>query len=308
MMAPEVPGEAGRPESVEWTPMEPQVYPFRGGRVSAELFLFAALAAAFVLIVVGFFPGLVESDHILPLVLAVQVLGALLLGFFRWRSRIRLDGTGIEWRRSRDKVRTRLEWEEVEELFLVGRDGYEVRGAGKAIRVSSAYHVPWNARDFCSARLFGLRDRLRARALREGELVFRMPTGRLRAHGVYLLSILFLTGITALGVIPLFRKGRFGFPVFFIFFGGSWLWSLRRRASRLGTIVTLYRDGLLLRRLDGRNRIAWSDVEETEWDGKGGLIVRMKSGKTQPLPPGLGNLTILEEFIEEARSAAGSRA
>lgn len=288
--------------------MEPHLYRFRGGRVFAELLVFVAFSMAAVLLAGSAVPVLVGGERLVPILLATQVAGLFLLGVFRWRSRIRADAAGIEWRRSRTTVVTRLEWDEVEELFLVDRDGYEVRGAGKAVRVSGAYRVPWNARELCSERLAGLRDRLRARALRDGELVFRMPTGRLRAHGAYLLSILFLTAITAVGVAPLLRQGRFGLPVFLVFFGGSWLWGLRRHASRLGTIVTLYRDGLQIRRLDGRDTVAWSDVEETEWDGRGGLLLRRRSGKAVPLPPGLGNITLLEEFIEEARASAASRA
>ena len=163
----------------------------------------------------------------------------LALVFLRWRSRIRLDEEGVEWRRSKQTVVTRLRWDEVEELFLLGRDGFEVRGAGRSVRLSRGYRIPWNARDLCSDRLAGLRDRLRDRALRDGQLVFRMPTARLRAHAAYLAAILFLTGLTGLILAPLFRPGRLGFPVFIVIFGGSWLWGLRRRASRLGTIVTL---------------------------------------------------------------------
>ena len=36
----------------------------------------------------------------------------------------------------------------------------------------------------------------------------------------------------------------------------------------MGTVVHLYRDGLLIRRLDGRDKVAWSDLAATEWDGK----------------------------------------
>jgi len=278
------------------------VYRFRGGRVFLEGtgVVFAGLIAPRIVreFALPLLPGLAG-----PVLVAVLLLALLLT---RWRSRIRLDAEGIE-RRSGGRLGTRLAWDEVDELFLLGRDGFEVRGAGKSIRLSGAYRIPWNARDLCSERLAGLRDRLRDRALRDGELAFRMPAARLRAHASYLAAVLFLTAITGLLLAPLFRRGRLGFPVFIVFFGGSWLWGLRRRASRLGTVVTLYPDGLLVRRLDGRDKVAWSDLASTEWDGRGGLVLTLQSGRKIPLPPSLGNITVLEDFMEEGREAAGAR-
>jgi hypothetical protein len=282
--------------------MEPQGYRFRGGRVFLEGtgVVFAGLIAPLVVreFALPSIPGPTG-----PVLVAVLLLALILT---RWRSRIRLDMEGIE-RRSGNRLVTRLAWDEVDELFLLGRDGFEVRGAGKSVRLSSAYRIPWNARDLCSERLTGLRDRLRDRALRDGELAFRMPATRLRAHASYLVSVLFLTVVTGLLLAPLFRRGRLGFPVFIVFFGGSWLWGLRRRASRLGTVVTLYPDGLLVRRLDGRDKIAWSTLASTEWDGRGGLVLTLQSGRKIPLPPSLGNITVLEEFMEEGREAAAAR-
>jgi len=282
--------------------MEPQVFRFRGGRVFLEGtgVVLAGLIAPLVVREVAL-PGLPGLAG--PLLVAGLLLYLILT---RWRSRIRLDLEGIE-RRSGGRLVTRLAWEEVDELFLLGRDGFEVRGAGKSVRLSGVYRIPWNARDLCSERLAGLRDRLRDRALRDGELAFRMPAARLRAHASYLVAVLFLTGITGLLLAPLFRRGRLGFPVFVVFFGGSWLWGLRRRASRLGTVVTLYPDGLVVRRLDGRDKVAWSDLASTAWDGRGGLVLTLQSGRKIPLPPSLGNLTVLEEFMEEGREAAAAR-
>jgi hypothetical protein len=283
--------------------MEAQEYPLRIGRVLQETLLTGvACLVATVTLREFVLPELPGAAGLLLFNFAM-----LALIFLRWRSRIRIDEEGIEWRRSKQTVVTRLRWDEVDELFLLGRDGFEVRGGGRSVRLSRGYRIPWNARDLCSDRLAGLRERLRDRALRDGQLVFRMPTARLRAHAVYLAAILFLTGLTGLMLAPLFRPGRLGFPVFIVIFGGSWLWGLRRRASRLGTIVTLYPDGLLVRRLDGRDRIPWSDLASSEWDGRGGLILTLHSGRRIPLPARLGNITLLEEFVEEGRQAAARR-
>ncbi len=282
--------------------MEPQAYRFRGGRIFLE---------AVGVVLAGLIAWALVHEFALPAFSAPEgflgiAAGLLLLSLFRWRSRILLHAEAIE-RRSGRRLVTRLAWDEVDELFLLGRDGFEVRGAGKSVRLSGAYRIPWNARDLCSERLTGLRDRLRNRALRDGKLAFRMPAARLRAHASYLVAVLFLTVITGLLLAPLFRRGRMGFPVFIVFFGGSWLWGLRRRASRLGTVVTLYPDGLLVRRLDGRDKVAWSELASTEWDGRGGLVLTLQSGRKIPLPPNLGNITVLEEFMEEGREAAGAR-
>jgi hypothetical protein len=283
--------------------MQPQEFRFRGGRIALEVILiwiaFGVLSAAL--------RGHLPPPLHVPAILTSLGLVLLLLTAFRWLSRIRIDGDGVERRRSRERVVTRLEWEEVDELFLLGTSEVEVRGAGKAVRVSGLYQDPDRARHLCSARLGGLRDRLRARALRDAELVFRMPTRRWRAHASYLLAILILTVVTGLLVAPLFLRGRFGFPFFLVLFGGSWLWGLRRRASRMGTVVTLRREGLRVKRLDGMDKVAWSEITAAEWDQKGGLELVLGSGRRLALPPSLGNISVLEEFVEEGRQAAASQ-
>ena len=231
--------------------------------------------------------------------------GALLV--FRWRSRIRIDRDAIELRRSRRAVDVRLEWEEIDEVFLLGPERFEVRGAGKAVVFRGAFPDAARARQRVSARLGGLRDRLRDRALMDGALEFRMPIGRWQAHASYLLAILVLTALTSMVLAPFLAHRRIGFPVFIVLIGGSWIWSLRRRASRLGTRVTLYKDGLLVRRLDGKDRVAWSEIASTEWDEKGGLVLVRRSGGRIAIPPTLANIAILEEFVEEGRQAASAR-
>ena len=283
--------------------MQPQEFRFRGGRMALEVIL------AWLVPGIGF---LALREDVPSLLRGAGYLGSvglalLLLAVFRWRSRIRIDRDGIEWRRSRDRVVRRLEWEEVDELFLLGPSEFEVRGAGKAVRVSAFYQDHDRARHLSSARLGALRERLRARALRDAELTFRMPARRWKAHVSYLLAILILTAVTGLLLAPIFLRGRFGFPIFVVLLGGSWLWGLRRRASQLGTVVTLYRDGLLVRRLDGRDRVAWSEIAATEWDRKGGLELQLRSGRNLSLPPNLGNISLLEEFVEEGRQAAAQR-
>jgi hypothetical protein len=283
--------------------MELQEFRFRGGRIALALTLtWLALGVGAVAIRVYLPPALQG-----PAILGSICLVLFVLTAFRWRSRIRIDRDGIQWRSSGRGLGTRLEWEEVDELFLLGPLDFELRGAGKAVRVSGLYRDPDRARRLVSARLGDLRDRLRARALRDAELVFRMPTRRWKAHASYLLAILVLTIVTGLLLAPILHRGRFGFPGFIVLFGGTWLWGLRRRASRMGTVVTLYRDGLVVQRLDGRDRVAWSEIAASEWDRKGGLELRLGSGRTIPLPPSLGNISLLEEFVEEGRQGAAQR-
>jgi len=283
--------------------MLPQEFRFRGGRVALEVMLAWLVLGIIFLTLREALPSALRG----PSYLGSVGLAVLVLAVSRWRSRIRIDRDGIEWRRSRDGRVRRLEWEEVDELFLLGPSGFEVRGAGKAVRMSALYQDHDRARHLASARLGALRDRLRARALRDAELTFRMPARRWKAHASYLLAILILTAVTGLLLAPVFVRGRFGFPVVVVLLGGGWLWGLRRRASRMGTVVTLYRDGLLVRRLDGRDQVAWSEIAATEWDRKGGLELQLRSGRTLSLPPSLGNISLLEEFVEEGRQAAVQR-
>jgi len=280
--------------------MEPQEFKFRGGRIFFEVIL-AGLAVGLGAVALRRY---LPPPAFPPVMLGALCLALLSLTFSRWLLRVWIDRDGIALRRSGEGVVSRLEWEEIDELFFLGSAGFEVRGEGKAVRISGYYSNPERAQALCSARLGDLRDRLRARALRDGELAFRMPSGRLKAHVSYLLAILTLTIVTGFLVAPILLRGRFTFPVVIVLFAGSWLWGLRRRASRLGTVVTLYRDGLLVRRLDGRDKISWSELASSEWDAKGGLDLVLRSGRRISLPPSLGNISLLEEFVEEGRQAA----
>jgi hypothetical protein len=231
------------------------------------------------------------------------VLSAFIV--LRWRSRLRLTPEGAFRLRSADRVVTRLAWEEIDELFLLGPAGFEVRGAGKRIRFGGTYEDVDRARDHCSAALSDLRSRLVDRAHREGELVFRTPGSRWSGHAVYLATVLLLTAVTG-GLILMFVKAvRKGIPIFLVFLGTGWLWRLRRRAGRLGMRVALHPDGLLLRRLDGTDKVAWSEVRGTEWTDQGDLTLLLGKRRRILLPSTLGNIAILEGLVEERRGAGG---
>jgi hypothetical protein len=221
----------------------------------------------------------------------------------RWRSRIVLDDRGVEYRRSPRQVVTRLTWEEIDEFFLTGGATFELRGAGRRIAFNGFYDEILSARDLCLPRLSCMRDLLRSRALQEGALRFRMPDGRLKAHLAYLAVVLILSGVTWYILTMLLGHGFNAFPFVLLFFGGGWLWRLRRRASRMGTRVTLHRRGLLVRRLDGKDRVAWDALQRTEWNPHGGLDLVLRSGRVISLPPALANIGLLEEFIREGRRA-----
>src|SRR5262249_27577741 len=135
---------------------------------------------------------------------------------------------------------------------------------------------------------------------------FRMPEKSWKAHLAYLGAILILTTLTGLALAPLFKGRFFGLPILFVFFGGSWLWGLRKRASGLGTRVMLQREGFVVRRLDGEERVPWSDFERSEWNEKGGLDLRLRSRRVISLPPSLGNIAMLEECLREGAPTVDS--
>jgi hypothetical protein len=287
--------------------MEPLVCRLHPGRVLLEAIFGGLLMAVFVL---GFLPAIAPRDldprHAALIGSAVAALWLALLWWGRWRRRLVIDERGVELRRSKHQAIRRLDWGEVEEIFLRGWAGFELRGAGKSICLNGPYRFLDRARDRCAPRLTGIRNHLRTRALAEGKVVFRMPDETWKAHLAYLGAILLLTVLTGLTLAPLFNGRFFGWPIFLVFFGGSWFWGLRKRASGLGTRVTLQREGFVVRRLDGKERVAWSEFDHSEWNVKGGLDLVLKSRRVLPLPPSLGNIAMLEEFLREGPPVADS--
>lgn len=291
--------------------MELHVCPFRTDRALGEASLVAL--ASFLLatpLAQAIDPRLFDFPAVL---IPGSVLTVLLLSAFtwlRWRSRIVLDERGVEWRRSRSRVVTRLDWTEIDEFFLMSGISFELRGAGRRIVFTELYQDIYHARDLCLPRLSGMRDLLRARALQDGALSFRMPGGRWKAHVAYLAAVLILTGVTWYLLAMFVDRRMRGFPFFIIIlcFGGSWLWGLRKKASGMGTRVTLRREGLLVRRLDRKDRISWEDLERTQWNSDGGLDLILRSRRVISLPYALANIGLLEEFIHEGSASVESEA
>jgi hypothetical protein len=237
----------------------------------------------------------------------IVLLGGLIA--VRWRSRFLVHEQGVEYRRSQNARALRLEWGEIEELFLLNDTEFEVRGAGRPLRFAGPYENLYSARQACLPRLERIRESLQARALRDGTVTFGMPGGRWKAHLAYLGAVLVLSGITFFCLATLMnRKIRNGIPFIVLFFGGSWLWGLRKRASGLGTRVILRREGFIVRRLDGRDKVPWGDLERTEWNDRNGLNLVLRSRRVIALPPMLANLGLLEEFLHEGRRAVDSEA
>jgi hypothetical protein len=48
--------------------------------------------------------------------------------------------------------------------------------------------------------------------------------------------------------------------------------------------------------------VAWEDLERTQWNSHGGLDLVLRSRRVISLPPALGNVGLLEEFIREGRA------
>lgn len=288
--------------------MELQVCRFRSDRAVAEGIFSVVICFVATVPAAGYLhPGLDRFPQILLPGAVLAALALTVLTWGRWRSRIVLDERGVERRRGR-RVVTRLDWEEIDEFFLMGGIGFELRGAGRRIAFTELYGDIYHARDLCLPRLSGMRDLLRRRALEEGSIVFRMPSGRWKAHVAYLGAVLILTGITWYCLATILNRTIRGFPFIILFFGGSWLWGLRKRASGLGTRVTLRREGLLVRRLDGKDRISWDGLERTQWNANGGLDLVLRSKRVISLPSSLGNLGLLEEFIHEGSESVESEA
>ena len=282
--------------------MQPLVCRFRLGRALGE--------SALTLLMV--FVGLLWSDSLAsPKGTAASIIGGAVVLLFllgwRWRSRFVVTEEGVDFRRSPGLVVRRLAWDEIEELFLLDESHFEVRGAGGHLRFAGPYEDLDAARDVCLPRLRSIREHLQAKALREGTVTFRMPRGRWMAHLAYFAAIVVLSGITSYCLATLLdRKLRTGLPFILLFFGGSWLWGLRKRASGLGTRVVLHREGILVRRLDGRDKIPWEDLDRAEWNDQNGINLVLRSRRVIVLPSSLGNIGLLEEFLHEGRRAIES--
>lgn len=242
----------------------------------------------------------------------IVVFGALLLIFclgWRWRSRFRVDDQGVEFRRSARAVVVRLGWADIDELFLLDDTQFEVRGSGRQLRFAGPYEDLYSARQACLPRLERIRQTLQSRALHDGTVTFRMPGGAWKAHLAYFGAVLVLSGVTWYCLATVVdRKFRNGLPFIVLFFGGSWLWGLRKRASGLGTKVVVQREGFVVRRLDGRDKVPWEELDRTEWNEQGGLTLVLRSRRVLVLPSSLGNLGLLEEFLHEGRRAVDSEA
>src|SRR5262245_33020036 len=82
----------------------------------------------------------------------VALSGSVLLGLclgWRWRSRFRVDEQGVEFRRTPFRVSRRLEWAEIDELFLLDATQFEVRGAGRVLRFAGPFDNLYSARQAC---------------------------------------------------------------------------------------------------------------------------------------------------------------
>jgi hypothetical protein len=233
------------------------------------------------------------------------VPGLLLLP---WRSFLRLDEQGVTLFRSEGRPSAALAWEDVEEVFDLGSGQLELRGRGRRILISARYERGYDAARRSLRRVRGPLDaKLRRRADWDGELVFRMPARLWTAHVVYLITVLVLSALTLLCLIPLTRREETGFPFIFVF-GGFGSWGVRRWASGRGVRLTLRPQGLVLRRLDGTVRIPWDHLARAETNGNGGMDLVLRSGRKHALPADLGNLRFLEELIQEKLAAADSYA
>jgi hypothetical protein len=242
-------------------------------------------------------PRLISSDQAFLGGFFVSMLFLPLLFRLRWRSRFRMDDRGVEFRRSGGRLATRLDWGEIDEIFLLGPVDFELRGGGRRIRFAGPYDHLEQACERCAPRLDGIRDQLRSRALEEGRVVFRMPAGTWKAHLAYLGAVLVLTAMTGFCLAPLFKRSFFSFPIVVVLMGSGWLWSLRKRASGLGTRVMLHRQGIVVRRLDGKDRVPWRDFDHSEWNEGDGLNLVLRSRRVISLPASLSNLAMLEEFL-----------
>jgi len=52
-----------------------------------------------------------------------------------------------------------------------------------------------------------------------------------------------------------------------------------------------------------QDRVAWDALERTQWNSNGGLDLVLRSKRVISLPPELGNIGLLEEFIQEGRTS-----
>lgn len=210
----------------------------------------------------------------------------------RWRRHVRLDEEGVTLMRPRGRVRAELRWEEVEAYGRIGVDGLELRGAGRAIRITDDYERAGEAwrhvRFHCHSRILGgLRERLARGEVSE----LRVPASRLGAHLGYAGVTLAWAASTAF-FLWFRREGMLLTALFGIAFW-SWIFlQVRRDLAWRGGSVRVEPEGLVLKRLDARWQVSWSDVASL----RNGVLER-RSGRAIRLHPGLLNLEALERLV-----------
>jgi hypothetical protein len=257
----------------------------------------------------------VDDDVGLAFVLACYAgaLAPLVLvaGLWRWGRRGRADADGVAISASSSGPVQRLAWAEVDEIFALGSQGFELRGNGKAVRVST---------DFDGVdRAFALFQRHRAASLAEsigrtldagGTVRFRGPLETSAAIVQGLIHIVVFTPVL-MGPWLLIPKAR---P-----FDGreAWFFTLCLVAVALAVMLVVFLrskardcgwvevgpDGLAYRLAGRPRRFRWDEVASAGADAAGRLILQSKAGDRAVVPLTFGNFPYLVAALH-ARGAA----
>jgi hypothetical protein len=280
-----------------------------GARAGDVVFTFPAgmaLSAAAAL-AYKHFTGDVHVAYVLAGWAVAWALVLLPVAWLRWRRWVRIDDAGVTLMRPRGRVLVELSWEEVEGIAQVGHQGIELRGAGRAIRISDAFERVGESwawiRTRCEGRIF---DILSERLRRGEAFELRTATSRVWAQVVYLGLTVFLAGMTAFYAWT-FWQGRRGAEWGAIIPVVVWILVIlpcRRQISSEGGWIRVAPEGLIVKRLDARWELAWKEITRLTVLPRKGWCLERNSGKPVQVPATLFNLRPLWRLVAERTGSA----
>jgi hypothetical protein len=223
-----------------------------------------------------------------------------------WRARVVVAPEAISVLGATSGPQESMAWADVESVRLGDQGEIALWGDGRRLRIRGLYEN-------------GLAEEIAARAgaYVVPQLAFRIAEGKPaffrggETRGAVLLGTAFVAGFLGLwlggSTLAELRRAAPGTPgdkrnliavlgAGIVFLLIATALHLRNARWRVGGIA-MHREGLEIRGWRERRRVPWSDVESAASDGKGRLVIRLRSGGRIRVPTFLNNFLFLEPLI-----------